>query len=453
MTDKEQPCCPAKQPPISLRDVDIGFKYIEFPEDTFFMESLAQSPEYKPGLAFVPVQRFVNDEEQTHIYQISPTESQARHLAGPILTPDGSPDITVFGSALSDDGILYLCAFNRNSVLALDMKPLDVDNPGQAKCFKEYEGLPSPNDVCTDPKDPKSLYVVAGTFRNLGCVTFSNAAYGQIFRVRLDDKGGYQIEMITDGCKTLAGAEVVGDKLWVAQLFDMFSLVNEYGASPVTEWVGDDADEMVWMADNIDTFDGDCILCPAYTRAPRSTVDRVLKRPWLSSAVLFFVQLASACLSCEPLQEAFRDPEVSLAFSNTYIKDGQNPDPVRLIFIKQDGKAYHFEVDLEETRAKNAPREIKARGVGERFLGNVQAGKSREVMDTVRGSSERQQEIPVLGKRHHFNEQVTHAAHLTDGEQGYIACINFEQPRILLLNDNVFRDHMNGTEVKGEEEA
>jgi hypothetical protein len=133
---------------------------------------------------------------------------------------------------------------------------------------------------------------------------------------------------------------------------------------------------------------------------------------------------------------------VALAFSNTYIKEGANPEPIRLIFIKPDGTAFHFEVSLQETQTTKQPRSILARDDAEHFISHVSRGDTNGVIDTLTGGEKKKKEPVVLGKRHYFNEQVTHAAHLTDGTQGYVACVNFEQPRILLLKDNVFRNMM-----------
>ena len=40
--------------------------------------------------------------------EISTETKTAKHIAGPIAAPDGSIDVTVFGSALTSGGMLYL---------------------------------------------------------------------------------------------------------------------------------------------------------------------------------------------------------------------------------------------------------------------------------------------------------------------------------------------------------
>lgn len=419
MASNDKVASPSSSKAIQLKDSEVGFSYIEFPEDTFFLESLAQNAAYKPGVAYVPAQRFVNGEEQSHLYEITASSKEAKHIAGPVAAPGGSTDVTIFGSALNSKGILFLCAFNRNSIITLDLNKLP-DSPTLVECDSEIEGLASPNDVCIDPKNESILYTAGGTFRNLCCcIPFSNSAYGVITKIELKDNGSYTKMEIADGLKTLAGIEVIGDELWVAQLYNIVKKKQASSGKETTiAWRGNDGKGQVWLADNIDTFDGkDILLCPAYATQSESVVDNLMKRSWAFAAVLFYFQMSTMFMRGEHLREALRDPEVSLSFSNTYIQEGEEPKPIMLLLMNcSDGTACHFEIDLEQTRAEHEPREIKDR-----------SGEN------------------VLGKREFFNEQVTHAGHLVDQEsgKGFIACVNFEQPRILLLSDAPFRVAMN----------
>jgi hypothetical protein len=405
---------PTTAPAIQLKDTGIA-SYIEFPEDTFFMESLAHNSAFSTDAAYVPVQRYVNGREESHLYEVAPNMAEAKHVAGPICAPDGSIAVTIFGSALTSKGILYLCAFNRNSILALDLTKLP-DKPGKVVCELEVGELPSPNDVCIDPADESTLFVVGGTFRRLCgcCCTFTNSGFGQVMKVSLASKVPV-ISQVADDLFVLAGCEVINDKLWIAQLVDIVSQPVS-GGKIQTEWDGTTADKQVWLADNIDVFDnGEYTLCPAYSTVSEFIAKNIMRRPYLFSGILLYYQIATCFMKGETFNQALHDPEVSLSFSNTYISEDTPPAPVRLIFqnTTDNTQVFHFEVDLAEARAKNAPREIKDRETG-----------------------------AVLGKRHFFNEQVTHAAHLKFGGEGFVACVNFEQPRILLLKDDVFRDHM-----------
>jgi hypothetical protein len=405
---------------IHLTDKDVGASYVEFPSDTFFLESLAQNTSYNKNVAYVPAQRLVDGKEESHLYEIRPGMKEAKHVAGPIAAPDGSTDVTIFGSALDSKGMLYLCAFNRNSIIGLDLTKVP-EKPGLVKCDLEIEGLASPNDVCIDHKNESILYVAGGSFRRFFCYTFSNATFGRVYKVVVKDGVG-KTSVQAQGFKTLAGIEVVGSTLWSAQLFNILTQ-DESGGPTSVAWDGNNGKGDVWMADNIDTFDGDIILCPAYSTVPEKIVKNVMQRTFLVSAALFYLQVSTACMRGENFREAILDPEVSLSFSNTFIKEGRDPAPVRLMFIKpgNSDQIFHFEVDMVDARTKNVPREIKDRKTDK-----------------------------VLGKRHFFNEQVTHAAHMKDADgKGYVVCVNFEQPRILFMEDSSFRSAMMSSAVTG----
>ncbi len=164
---------------IRLTDEGIS-EYIEFPADTFFLESLAQNDKFAKGVAYVPVQRQSGDNGEileTHIYEIRAGYKEAKHIIGPIESQHGT-GLTVFGSALSSDGILYLCVFNKNAIIAFDLK--NLPKPGEkALSFLEITDVPAPNDVCIDPNDENVLYIAGGTIRRLWFkMHFSNGKRG-----------------------------------------------------------------------------------------------------------------------------------------------------------------------------------------------------------------------------------------------------------------------------------
>jgi hypothetical protein len=405
---------------IRLTDEGIS-EFIDFPEDTVFMESIAQNQTYAKGVGYVPVQRnWVNATgvvvKETHIYEIRTDYKEAKHICGPLATPDGKIQVTVFGSALSSDGILYVCSFNKNAILGYDLK--NVPPPGEEiVCCVEVTDVPAPNDVCIDAEDELVLWVAGGTFRRVCCTyKFSNASFGKLYRIQLskDKKQGY-VSLFKKGFASLAGIEAVGDQLWLAELFKMYT-IDTKTKEKVLVWKGNDGKGQVWLADNIDVFNDDYILVPAYSTASVTSVEYVLSQRHLLGVGVFFAHLFTGCVEGETLKEALEDPEVLLSFSNTYIKKGEAPLPIKLVMVKRDGSlAHHFEVDLVQTRQEHEPREIKELGTGE-----------------------------VLGKRHYFNDQVTHAARLekADGSGWCIACISFEEPRILLLKEEPFLEAM-----------
>jgi hypothetical protein len=198
------------------------------------------------------MQRLVDGKEESHLYKIHPGMTQAKHLADPIAAPDRSTDVTIFGSVHNTTGMLYLCAFNCNSILGLDLTKLPKE-PSLVKCSMEIKGLALPNDVCINPKNESILYLVGGSFwRFCCCYEFSNSAFGCVYKVVL--KEGQK------DCKMLMGIEVVGSKLWIAQLFNILAQ-DETGGPTLVVRDGNNRKGDVWMVDNINTFDRDMILC------------------------------------------------------------------------------------------------------------------------------------------------------------------------------------------------
>lgn len=415
---------------VKLTDEGIA-SYIEFPPDTIFLESVAHNVGFKKGVAYVPAQRRIrgqgkDEHPQTFIYEIQPGQTHAKELFGPLVGPDGSTAITIFGSALTSEGRLHLACFNRNSILDYDLKHHLPVKGKPAPCLFEVQNVPSPNDVCVDPEQENILYVAGGTFSKLccgSCYTFTNAARAQVFKIEYNAlRTDTSVTSIKDGLDALGGVEKVGNQLWTAQLYDVFTLdtVTAPKYDKRVRWRGNDGQGNVWLADNIDLFeprgsdksDGKWILCPAYTTAPKGMVNFIYKKNHVSSLAFFGGQIATAFMKGESIREALLDPEVSLSISNTFIKEGETPPPIRLFLMSPDGKqCVHFEIDLRETRANNEAYEP----------------------DPVNNP----------GKlRHFFNEQVTHCSHLIakDGSQGYMVCVSFEQPRILLLKDDPFQE-------------
>lgn len=229
--DEDEVLSPANAGEI-VRFTDEGIaEYIELPEDTHFVESVAYNPKYAVGVGYVPVQRKINGKTlETHIYEIRPGMTEAKHLFGPITTSKGT-DCTVFGSALTSDGILYLCAFNQNCVIDFDLKALPETADGEpVKCNLEIGPFPSPNDVCVDPEDERTIYVGGGTFRKIHLLfmEFTNSAYGQVFQAKVnEDRTTFTKKSVCKGLKTIAGVGVKNKQVWVAQLFNILTLSQD----------------------------------------------------------------------------------------------------------------------------------------------------------------------------------------------------------------------------------
>jgi hypothetical protein len=155
--------------------------------------------------------------------------------------------------------------------------------------------------------------------------------------VKLDAENGLTVTSVKGGgLVTLAGIKVVGDDVWTAQLYDIFSLDQKKNHDLTPQWKGNDGAGQVWLADNIDVFyqeDGSqLVLSPAYSMVSESAVNNVLQHNYYAmSGVLFMYQLMTMCTKGESLQEALMDPEINLSLSNTYIEEGVDPKPLKVM--------------------------------------------------------------------------------------------------------------------------
>lgn len=359
---------------LQLNHETIDYDYVKFPDDVTFIGSIAHNSKLD-GKAFVPVLRDINGKKETHLYGFHTTGLTAQHLAGPIKAPDGSKDVTIFGSHVDKKGMLYLCCWNRNSILVLDTKQV-VGKADAVFCEAEYEDILKPKDVTTDPRNEKILYVAGSTSRN--------TPSGIVYKIELDQAGGseYETSIQADGFSTLSGIKVVNKEIWLCQMYDIVAQDTKRSALPaVQQWKGNDGKGNVWLANCINAFDTKYALCPAYKVVPEDIVDS-MRSPTSGSG------LGSIFCCCKK--------DVSKALSLTHNDESEEGGPVRLMFIDTQNvsKSVHMEIFLAER--------------DEKFSSNG----------------------------------ITHVQHVVDAKKrkGVIACINFEQPRILVMKDKAFHD-------------
>lgn len=344
---------------------------------------------------------------------------EARHVCGPIALQNGCLDVSIWGAALSSAGILYLCAYNHNLIIDIDLA--HIINSGADGITKPNLQIPAdaPNNVTIDPKDESILYVGAGSrIQILPNFVFTNPEWGTILQLKINDaRTDTSVKVVADGLPGIAGVGVVDDYVVASFQSRMMALDMKNNFSRKTIWVGDSSNNDVWLVDDIKPIDCQgkegMFIVPAYTSCSWMKAKMLLNVSFLHSAYLFVGQLLSAWKEKENLKAALLDAEVAVNYSNTFIGPEASPCPIRLAVLKNDGsEGKHYEIDLSETR-KNHP--------------------NWDVTDLEFGTGK------VLGQRYFFDEQVTHAAHLkTSDDEGYIVCINFQQPRVLIMKDNAF---------------
>ena len=108
--------------------------------------------------AFIDREDF-REEDSASFYGLAPGKTVRLRYAKcvtcvEVVKKDGETDISPFGTALSDDGVLWLCCFNESMVMAIDL------NTGENLC---EAAVPAPNDVCLS-EDGKYAYAACGSW-------------------------------------------------------------------------------------------------------------------------------------------------------------------------------------------------------------------------------------------------------------------------------------------------
>ena len=433
---------PRDEEVVRLTDKEVECTFLEFPQDTFFMEAMAINEGYKQGLVgVVPVLRNVNGKKEGHIYEISAPlnnetdneggsskHDQPKHLCGPVKTMDGDAANTLFGCALTSKGILYICVWNKNLVIRLD---LNSNSAEEACCATMEIPVACPNDVSIDPNNEDILYTAGGQEGRFGIV--NNASYGRVTKVVVDPVNNtFQKSIVKEGLTTLAGIEVIGDTIIVAALQDLMFIGKNPPHVTTKVWDGDDGKGNCWLADNVCVFNNNqeqkpYWLCPAYNSVSTSLTS-LMKLRNIMCCLGCVGQVASAVLyegkrDLGGIVKAMSDPEVDVSLNWTYVDESKPPAPIRFMIgecsstdTDVDGK--HFEIDLVETRKACPPWMVN---------------------DAKSGS--------LLGMRYHFCEQVTHMSQMKNKDgMGFITCINFQQPRIMFMKDTVFQKQISKLE-------
>lgn len=407
-----------------VADKDVGYHYIELPPDTLFVESAAHNDLWEPGVAYVPVLRCMPGQNgqcrrETHLYEIRPGK-EAKHLGGPIeLTTTKTRDVTIYGSHLTSTGILWMTFWNNNLLSFIDLKELPEDR-GVLKTGPLEIPVPAPNDLCVDPEDENILYIAGGSAKKVCCgIKFVSAAYGKVYKAAVcrDGRGGedrtsYRLTCIADGLDVLAGIEVHGRTILVAQLFDVLAIDKRTFQQKVI-WTQTTA-AGVWLADNVAMFDDKLVVAPAFDTVDPLIRDLVLTRPCVNNIFVCGLQIYSALVEGENIKRGLWDPEVSLAVCHTYAKPDEDPQPIRLALFDREGDVVHnFEIDLQETR---------------------EFYKLREKKDLETPPPHKH-----MGNLWYFDENVTHCTRMVVKEgPGWLMCVNFQQPRIMMLQDSFF---------------
>mmetsp|Transcript_33262 Transcript_33262/g.100257 ORF Transcript_33262/g.100257 Transcript_33262/m.100257 type:complete len:478 (-) Transcript_33262:162-1595(-) len=296
------------------QDVDTSkpgaVRFARLPKDTFrFVESTAYNATFDPTHAYIPVQ---HDDLDTHIYKIdiSPGEGDVEpEYVAHVLSKNGEDDLTPFGSALSPEGVLWICMFNVNMVLGYDLVKGEV--VGEVKC-------PAPNDVCLNSDGTKMW---AGCGSRMGKVVFGGGA-GTIHEASTTAPFG-ATQVLDRGQGTMAGIAEKDGQIYCAHLQRM-SCYNVGEDTGWRFWKGDDPDDgKYYLCDNLAWWTPTTLLTPCY-RELDGKVGKIMDEhadlgaaAWASGAAITFMKtlVTEGFTGIKNAHENGMNPECDLSLS------------------------------------------------------------------------------------------------------------------------------------------
>lgn len=176
-------------------------------------------------IIYIPVQDIYNT---THIISVNPHTNKVDHIVF-------IDDVTIYGSKLSDNGIMYLCAYDLNKIIVLDIVN---------KMIVRTYNVPCPNDLCI--RDDY-IYVCAGTTQtDFFFNKINNPTIGQV--VKIDTKTGKQT-VILSNLNTLAGINSINNILFISQLYNV--IIYDIGTNKKTYSNDIIMDLNYYLADNV----------------------------------------------------------------------------------------------------------------------------------------------------------------------------------------------------------
>lgn len=233
---------------------DEARRFVKLPIPSFrFIESCAYRSCVDPDHVYAPVQA---TDARHGVWRIGIRQPQPEPEQVCML-PD--PEHELFGSKLLSDGRLVICSFQGERLLIVDV---------HTGALVDQIPLPAaPNDVAYDPADEAILYVCVNSSRYgdqhaLNALRVASHDLGDIFRVDLRDRS---VVRVASGLEVMAGIAVVGEELWVSELYRLVRVDPRTGS---WERLSDTHDPR-FLADNLTHFSGrgGKLILPMYRQA------------------------------------------------------------------------------------------------------------------------------------------------------------------------------------------
>ena len=293
---------------------------------------------------------------------------------------DGTDKLTAFGSRLSDSGIMWLCIFNRNAIIGVNILTKRVDY--------EFNNVPCPNDLCISTVDPGLLYIAGGaSVRNP--VNLKNSSddtlavmppVGRVYTIDVRRANTPVKIFHSKNLHSLAGIEELNGKVFISQLYEVRSIDGikakqggaiRGGASlsslPASMWhsskstvtwqgteVGDG--ENCYLSDNMSQWDDSIIATSIYRKIGAESV-AAMKESFISTVGWSVGKLLTTCANCVTgAPNALDNGELLMDFSTQDVF----PNVHFMLFDSITNRKWHFNMDNE--KIPNKPEGCKFDG-------------------------------------------------------------------------------------------
>ena len=262
---------------------------------------------------------------------------------------DGTDEVTVFGSDLTDDGILWLSAFNVNKIIALDLVKKEL--------IHEFDDIPCPNDLCISMQDPNIIYVAGGSDVDIPKMSLKSSeqklavtqqlavtpVFGQIYAINVKNKTVKNTNI--NSLATLAGICELNNTIVVSELYAIKAIKTNsfFRRKPVKIWhgtsIGDG--EQCYLSDNIKRWDEYRATVSIYRSVSKAEVE-VMENRYLS---LFGWSCGKAvtcihnCFTGAPNELNNAELLISFSTGDVFV------DVCFMIFDTRNNRPYHFKLD------------------------------------------------------------------------------------------------------------
>jgi hypothetical protein len=267
---------------------------VKISHDCNFVESCC----FYQNLLYIPV-TLTDNSLKIYVYNLDSKAIQPLDFS--------EKDSTCFGSKMTKNGTLWLCIFNKNLLLALDILTQQVT----------YRiDVSSPNDVCIDKNNDSILYVAGGSFgkKNL----FSIPSLGTIYRIETLERGDYHIQTLVKDLPTLSGIDCDKSYIFISELYQIEKIQINNPENREILWNNMKNFPFNFLCDNV-CYNPDEDKCTvALYRKLNSIENHALRNTEVSTFGWMCGKLYTITkryFSCQP-PENINDPSIALEISN-----------------------------------------------------------------------------------------------------------------------------------------